>query len=116
MESPLQTANDRTEKKVKSKKLTDTEHLLRSLKDKDKAVRDAAAWSLGDIRDASAVQPLIQTLKDEDEFVRSTAASHLGKIGDTRALEPLREALNDADTDVRESAERAFNIIAERSN
>ena len=85
MESPLQTANDRTEKKVKSKKLTDTEHLLRSLKDKDKAVRDAAAEALGKIGDTRALEPLREALNDADTDVRESAE---------RALNIIAERLN----------------------
>ena len=91
------------------------EPLIRALRDEEKDARSKAAAALGRLGDGRAVEPLIQALKDEDELVRNVAATYLGTIGDTRALEPLREALNDKDTNVRESAQRAFNIIAEKS-
>jgi HEAT repeat protein len=61
----------------------------------DDGVRALAAWSLGMIGDARAVEPLITALKDQSRSVRENAASALGKIGDARAVEPLIAALKD---------------------
>ena len=56
--------------------------LIALTKDKDKYVRQAAAWGLADIRsDAkSAVPTLTELLKDKDQDVRRVAASALGCI------------------------------------
>ena len=60
---------------------------------KDWVVRRDAAWALGDIGDARAVEQLISALGDEKWYVRYAAVQALGKIGDARAAEQLISAL-----------------------
>jgi len=53
-------------------------------------VFEEAARALGEIGDASAVEPLIAALIDHDlGALRAAAAGALAKIGDARAVEPL---------------------------
>jgi HEAT repeat protein len=56
-------------------------------------MRRGAAWALGQIKDARAVEPLLAALKDRDEDVRRAAAGALGEIGDKRAAGVLSAAL-----------------------
>jgi len=67
-------------------------HLIRLLKDKDRAVREDAAIALGMIGHPDAVPALIEALQDGQVKVRAIMA--LGMIGDTRAVEPLIQILN----------------------
>ncbi len=48
---------------------------------------EQAAWALGRLGDARAVEPLIAALKDEDLKVREQAAWALGRLGDARATD-----------------------------
>jgi HEAT repeat protein len=76
----------------------------------------AAAWMLGDIGDARAVEPLIATLGEEYLPYGTYISAHeaigeaLVKIGDARAVEPLIEALGggDEESDVRRVAAKAL--------
>ena len=56
--------------------------LIALTRDKDKYVRQAAAWALADIRSnaRSSVPALTELLKDKDQDVRRVAASALGCI------------------------------------
>src|SRR5439155_5502063 len=71
------------------------------LKDKDKAVRQNAAYALGEIGQAAkdAVPALLKALKDEDTEVKKYAMGALGEIGpDAKAAVPaLIETLKDDD-------------------
>lgn len=69
--------------------------LIQKLKNKDEDVRWRAAYALGKIKDARAVEPLIAALKDENRNVREDAAWVLGEIKDNRAVEPLIAALKE---------------------
>lgn len=70
-----------------------TEEVLNTLSDsRDAAIREAAAFTLGQRKVAGAVEPLIAALKqDSDKNVRIAAALALGKLKDLRAVEPLIE-------------------------
>ena len=59
--------------------------LIAGLKDKNLAVRKAAAKALGNIGDHRAVEPLIAALGDAKADVREAAAEALGAIGDLSA-------------------------------
>jgi HEAT repeat protein len=86
-------------------------------------VRAKAAFYLGKIGDARAVEPLSQILSYEEvssgkqpreqEKTRQNAAIALGRIGDTRAVEPLIQALGDPKSEVRLSAVRALGEIGD---
>ena len=69
--------------------------LILDLKFGSSDVRVEAAWALGEIGDARAVDPLIEALTDEYGRVRMSAAQALGEIGNQRAVGPLTEALKD---------------------
>ena len=56
-------------------------------------VASAAAYALGEIRDAQAVPALVAALKSDRDHTRRIAAHALGKIGDRRAVMPLIEVL-----------------------
>ena len=57
-------------------------------------VRCVAVYTLGDIRETRAVEPLIALLSHEDPTIRRMAAHALGKIKDPRAVYPLAYLLN----------------------
>ena len=57
--------------------------------DKHYAVREEAAYALGQIKDRSAVEALVEALGDVDSGVQRIAAASLGEIKDPRAIEPL---------------------------
>lgn len=56
--------------------------LIEAMKDKDPAVRSAAAAALERIGDPSAVSVLCGALKDESREVRRNAAAALGRNGE----------------------------------
>ncbi len=87
--------------------------LVSALKDDDAAVRDAAAYALGEIsetRDPDRVrqrasEELLARLNDDDARVRRSAAFALGACKAGRAAEePLLKALSDRQPAVRRSA------------
>ena len=93
----------------------DIKGLIKALRyRKDEGVRQAAAESLGKIKDRRAVEPLIAALKDESFSVRQAAAEALGKIKDRRAVEPLSAALKDAEGPVRLAAAESLGKIKDR--
>lgn len=57
------------------------EPLIEALRDEDPDVRRAAAYALGDIGDARAVNALTVALKDGEERVRKAAAKAVEQIG-----------------------------------
>ena len=83
-------------------------HLLGDLKDpraipilvpllKDPGVNFIVPWSLSQIGDKSAIQPLIGTLSDRDPSMRVLAIYALADLGASEALPKLRELLTDYD-------------------
>ena len=81
-------------------------HLLGDLKDpravpilvpllKDTEVNYIVPWSLGQIGDRSAVQPLIRALRDQNPSVRVLAIYALVELKATEALPSLRQLLGD---------------------
>jgi HEAT repeat protein len=117
--------------------------LIRKLNDEDPIDRLSAAKALGEIRDASAVEPLIATLgdrdcgnmaanalanigkpsveslcaalKDDSTVARRNAATALGKIKDASAVESLIAALKDEDLIVRRNAAISLGQIQDAS-
>lgn len=85
--------------------------LIGALHDEKYGVRSGAAKTLGEIRDARAVEPLIGALHDENDDVRLWAAEALGKIRDARAVEPLVPLMLDRSPYTRNSAARALRDI-----
>ena len=56
--------------------------------------KSSLVYSLGEIGDAKAVEPLIEALNDTSFKIRNAATISLGRIGDARAVEPLIAALD----------------------
>lgn len=80
--------------------------------DGDGWVRKAAAFTLGELRDARAGEPLINALRDVNEDVRQSAAWALGEMKDERAVKALSAALlEDASASVRTEAAGALGEI-----
>lgn len=82
--------------------------VLARLSDNDDQTRLRAAWRLGNLRDARAVDALVAALRDADFHVRQAAADALGNVGDRRATTALIAALRDAHPRVRQSAASAL--------
>ena len=81
-------------------------HLLGDLKDRravpvlvpllnDPEVSYIVPWSLGQIGDRTAIEPLINTLNSHDPSVRVLAILALQELGADEALPKLRQLLND---------------------
>jgi HEAT repeat protein len=66
-------------------------HLTRALQDPSHNVRGLSAWSLGNLGDEEAIDPLIDALGDDGESVRIYAFQALSAFGQ-RALPALEEA------------------------
>ncbi len=62
-------------------------------KDSDDDVRTTAAFTLGRLNDASAVDTLIAGLRDSSESVRTQCAASLGRLRDERAVSELMQML-----------------------
>jgi len=63
----------------------------------DEKANRGAAWSLGELGDPRAIQPLIGLLGNKDCFLRREVAVALGKLGDRRGVAPLLDLLKDND-------------------
>jgi HEAT repeat protein len=89
--------------------------LARAMKDKNKEVRESAAFALGNIRadPGTSVLALMEGLKDKDPSVRKRSAESLGGFGrDAQPAVPaLVEALGDQDDDVQRQAAEAIGQI-----
>lgn len=90
--------------------------LVRTLKDGEPSVRQAAANALGEIGRV-VMTVLIRALEDEDPQVRRSAAQALGLITPTQdnAVNALREALKDKNLGVCDAALNALDKIMGRS-
>ncbi len=85
------------------------DQLLADLQDERPEVRLAAVLKLGDMQDASAVEPLMALLQsDPAPEVRAEAARVLGEFQDARVIPVLVEALRDEDLRVPSSAAGAL--------
>ena len=71
--------------------MDNVETLIGRLKTGDDWTRTTATYTLGEIRDARAVEPLIEALKDKDAEVRRLAFFGLIKFGEL-AVKPLVDA------------------------
>jgi phycocyanobilin lyase subunit alpha len=92
---------------------------IANLRSPDLSLRYYAAWWLGKMRVASAVDALLEAMEDSEDRtelggfpLRRNAARSLGKLGDVRALPALILALNCEDFYVREAASQAIEEIA----
>lgn len=82
--------------------------LIAATADKVSTVRSAAARSLGEIGDASAIEPLLGLLDDGAAPVRQVATIALGQLGLAAAFDPLAEVLTAGPPDVRFQAARSL--------
>ena len=93
-------------------KKNDVKGLIEALEyEKDVQVRREAAYTLGKIKDISAVDSLIKALDDPDNYVRRQAVDALGNIGDTRAVEPLTKAMSDSNNYICQGAADALKKV-----
>jgi HEAT repeat protein len=72
-----------------------------------------AAFALGEIKDARAVEPLIAALQDKDAEFREEVARALGEIKDPRADAALTAALKDPEPNVIHAAANALGQIGD---
>jgi HEAT repeat protein len=85
--------------------------LLGLLNSEDKNHRRWAAYALGRIRDAKALNPLIEKLQDPRSEVRQAAARALGDLGDRRAAQPLMRIVAGKDPETRRAAVDALGML-----
>jgi HEAT repeat protein len=78
--------------------------LIGDLQNTDVEIRLGAAWSLVELGDERALDPLLRLLYHHESRIASAAAFGLGELGDQRAVVPLTAALDHADETVREAA------------
>jgi HEAT repeat protein len=78
--------------------------LIERLGSLEASLREVAAFGLGMVQPASAVDPLIRALRDTLPAVRANSAWALGRIGNGRALAPLLPLFRDDHEAVREAA------------
>lgn len=76
------------------------------------AVRSGAIESLGQLRDARAVDDIIARFDDGDPMVRQVAVMAAGALGDARAVSPLRRALRRDEPEVRFQALASLAAVA----
>jgi HEAT repeat protein len=106
-------------------------HLLGDLKDRrgvealvplldDKDVQDIVPWSLGEIGDRRAIEPLIEQTKQDDPSARVLAILALERLNAHEALPRLRALLGDNrkanfgdGTTVAEAARRAIAVLSQ---
>jgi HEAT repeat protein len=94
-----------------SVKADPTAEFISELRDPNWKTRWQAAQTLGELRDARAVEPLIKALDDDNQWVRIVAAEALGQIGDQRAMQPLIFGLRDHSIWVRRASVVALGQI-----
>lgn len=91
------------------------EAIFTALNNPNSAVREVAAWALGNIQSARAVGQLIGLLNDKVVAVRIAAVGALGEIEDAQTIAPLMELLKEEDTKMRFAAARALGRKSETS-
>lgn len=88
-----------------------TANFIEQLNYMEASARAYAAYALGEIGNASAVESLVPLLNDEDKYVRLIVVGALGKIGDAASVEALATALQDKERSVRLTAANALKKI-----
>ena len=79
--------------------------LTEALKNPDPNIRKGAAYTLGEINDASAVPALSEALKDPEINVRNQIVESLGGIKDPAVLDPIIKILKtDPESSIRRTA------------
>jgi WD40 repeat protein len=94
--------------------LTGAYKQLAAPKDEEISVRVAAVRSLGEQREASAIESLLAALHDSAWEVRAAAVWALGKFGEQAPLEALIMATDDEDGSVRAAALRTLGSMGDR--
>lgn len=90
------------------------EPLIHASTDRQEGVRTEAAWSLGELNDPRAYQPLLDLLlNDSSEIVRARAAISLGILGDNRAVNHLINTFNYDSHFVRLKAIEALGLLGD---
>ncbi|MEO8396453.1 MAG: HEAT repeat domain-containing protein, partial [Chloroflexota bacterium] len=85
--------------------------LLTDLMNVNEEIQLGAAWSLLELGDLRALDPLVELLNHPDMRISSTAARGLGELGDQRAVIALTAALNHANRDLRDAAQDALDRL-----
>ncbi len=95
----------------------DFEGLFKALNNKRNVyIRRDAARALGEMGDASAMEPLIVALEDPKKDVRDAAAEAIGKMGgDPRAVEVVAETLKNGKSLERDEAASALGKIRHKA-
>ena len=89
--------------------------LIKSLQNKNAAIRSGAAEALGLIGSPRAVMPLITIMnRDEEKIVRREVITALGNIRDFEATSPLIKVLEDQDKESRRRGVEALGKIGSR--
>ena len=92
---------------------SEADFLIQALSDSDPILRRAAAWSLGERREARARPWLEAMVSDATPEARSIAAEALGRIARPESRMVLEGALSDENPRVREQAAWALWAIAD---
>jgi hypothetical protein len=97
--------------------VAESEDLARALADGSSDVREAAVWSLGQLKAPLAIDPLIKALSDEDFVVRGLAALALRQRGTKAApaKDALLDRLSDEEVGVRMMAAQALDRLRDPS-
>jgi HEAT repeat protein len=85
--------------------------LLTDLKNVNEEIQLGAAWSLLEVGDPRALDPLVELLTHPDSRISSNAARGLGQLGDRRAVIALTAALNHANQSLRIAAQDALDRL-----
>jgi len=83
-------------------------HLREALNDRDSIVREAAAKTLGVLKDIESVPHLMDMLNDKSYDVKRAAATALGDINDLKSVQSLLNAMANSSPSVREAAATAL--------
>jgi glycerate kinase len=98
--------------RLKQEHVDDAERLLLtdlvSLTDE---IKLGAAWSLIEVGDERALDPLVELLNHPDARISSNAARGLGELGDQRAVIALTAALSHANDTLRKAAQDALDRL-----
>lgn len=97
----------------KKKFAKDDPILIKSLSDGNPVVRAAAAKTLAELRDTTALKPLSQTTNDGDAEVRRAAVVALGRLRNPEAVPHLIKRLSDEAWEVRGDAAAALGLIGD---
>jgi HEAT repeat protein len=87
--------------------------LLNDLQNEYVEIQLGAAWSMVELDDLRAFDPLVRLLKSDDAQIARMAALGLGTLKDARAVVPLNAALNHTEKDVQEAARDALRRLGQ---